>query len=757
MKKHLHSFRSMFLKKDFIFPTLNNLGRKKISLLALLILSMSAFNKPFAQNFIVDDGNEHFVAYDGSYQDFVIPNNPLIVKITFRIKGGDGGKASVSLGETVPLIGFEVIRTCTSNGGEGASLVATFRVGTGPGKIPHGSTVRFIVGNQGENGHDNAHVVSESGTGFDYGGGGGGTAVLYQSPGSSSWILLGVAGGGGGAAEHMIAGVCPFSQTGEGGRSGRDGGDGNDILPGPGFKGPGGVNGDNGRVLPPYYAGGGGGRGSSDQFSHIPCLNVSDQSINYVGEGGFGNNNNSEGGYGGSSEGCISLINDWRNGGFGYGGGGAGRGGGGGGGGYSGGGAGALFSRGGGGGSFVLLTSIFSDITNGGNTESPSSGGARYEVKLNQPPVAECKSITVYLDANGLASISSSDVDNGSSDPDGDPLTFSLSKSSFTCADLGENTVTLTVTDDEDASSSCEAIVTVVDNLAPVITCPAGITVSCAAEVPPVNTASVTTTDNCPVTVTHTGDVITNQTCVNRFTLTRTYMVKDASGNEASCTQVIIVNDNLAPVISNLTVSPSSLWPPNHKMHDITVNYHLTDNCISSPSSSLSVTSNEPVNGTGDGDTAPDWSITNNHSVKVRAERAGNGNGRIYTITVSSNDGCNPTSTATATVKVPKSNNQKRPGQPDLITSNPNSKDFSIGAFPNPATNGFYISISESEAEEKVLLQVFDITGRLVETKQNVIGGSTIQVGSNYRPGVYLLRAIQGDVHRELRLVKLSD
>ena len=375
---------------------------------------------------------------------------------------------------------------------------------------------------------------------------------------------------------------------------------------------------------------------------------------------------------------------------------------------------------------------------------------------MNQAPVAFCKNVTIYLSATGTASIVGADVDNGSNDPDGTPLTFSLSKSSFSCADLGENKVTLIVTDD-DASSSCEAIVTVVDNTAPIITCPAGITVGCAAEVPPVNTASVTATDNCPVTVTHVSDVITNQTCINRFTLTRTYKAKDASGNEATCIQVITVNDNIAPVITNLTVSPSSLWPANHKMNDITVNYQLTDNCISSPSSSLSVTSNEPINGTGDGDTAPDWSITNNHSVKVRAERAGNGNGRVYTIMVSSNDGCNPTSTATATVKVPKSNNQKRPGQPDLLTDNLITKDFSIGAFPNPATKGFYISIGESEINEKVLLQVFDITGRLVETKQNVAGGSTIQLGNNYRPGVYFLRAIHGDMHRELRLVKLSD
>jgi len=79
------------------------------------------------------------------------------------------------------------------------------------------------------------------------------------------------------------------------------------------------------------------------------------------------------------------------------------------------------------------------------------------------PPNVVCASYTAQLSPGGTVTILPSDVDGGTSDPDGDPFTLSVSPNTFTCADLGENTVTLTATD-TDGSSTCQAIVTVVDN-----------------------------------------------------------------------------------------------------------------------------------------------------------------------------------------------------------------------------------------------------------------------------------------------------
>jgi hypothetical protein len=109
-----------------------------------------------------------------------------------------------------------------------------------------------------------------------------------------------------------------------------------------------------------------------------------------------------------------------------------------------------------------------------------------------------------------------------------------------------------------------------IDNTAPQMTCPAPVTVSCAAAVPAPNIADVTgVTDNCPgaITVTHQGDVVSNQTCTNRFTITRTYRATDGCGNFTECTQIITVNDITPPSIScpaPITVSCAAAVPaPN--------------------------------------------------------------------------------------------------------------------------------------------------------------------------------------------------
>ncbi len=72
----------------------------------------------------------------------------------------------------------------------------------------------------------------------------------------------------------------------------------------------------------------------------------------------------------------------------------------------------------------------------------------------------------------------------------------------------------------------------------------------------------------------------------------------------------------------------------------------------------VSVSSDEPDNGGGDGNTTNDIVIAADcESVQLRAERIGSGNGRVYTITFEVTDASGNVSIATAKVTVPKSQN----------------------------------------------------------------------------------------------------
>jgi hypothetical protein len=103
-----------------------------------------------------------------------------------------------------------------------------------------------------------------------------------------------------------------------------------------------------------------------------------------------------------------------------------------------------------------------------------------------------------------------------------------------------------------------------------------------------------------------------------------------------------------------VTVTPDLLWPVNHKYVTVTATVDVWDNLDENPMLELvSVTSSEPDNDIGDGHTEDDIVIVDDFTFLLRAERAGGGDGRIYTITYKATDVCGNETWARAFVTVP--------------------------------------------------------------------------------------------------------
>ena len=96
--------------------------------------------------------------------------------------------------------------------------------------------------------------------------------------------------------------------------------------------------------------------------------------------------------------------------------------------------------------------------------------GAANEACCAAPEALCVASFEVILDANGAATVSTTDIDNGSTAECG-LGSIALSQEAFSCENLGENTVTLTVTDINGGSDACTATVIVTDNSNPTAVC----------------------------------------------------------------------------------------------------------------------------------------------------------------------------------------------------------------------------------------------------------------------------------------------
>ena len=136
---------------------------------------------------------------------------------------------------------------------------------------------------------------------------------------------------------------------------------------------------------------------------------------------------------------------------------------------------------------------------------------------------------------------------------------------------------------------------------------------------------------------------------------TITLTVTDGRGGVATDTVDIFVNDVDPPTIAGVTATPNVLGPPNHQMVPVSVAVSIADACRAYTTCRIvDVSSSDPQNGVGDGDTSPDWEITGPLSLLLRAERGALNNIRTYTVTVECVDGSGLASRTSVPVIVPR-------------------------------------------------------------------------------------------------------
>jgi hypothetical protein len=168
---------------------------------------------------------------------------------------------------------------------------------------------------------------------------------------------------------------------------------------------------------------------------------------------------------------------------------------------------------------------------------------AKFHDACTNGPVAQCHNATVQL-VGGAMALPAGVVDNGSSSYCGHTITVAVQPDTVDCGSLGPVPVVLTVYDHGNATTStCNAVLTVVDGEAPVIQCPPSQTVGpdpgvCSATV---SYALPAATDNClGVSVVQTGGLGSGAAFPMGVT-TQTFQAVDAAGNTSVCSWDIMV------------------------------------------------------------------------------------------------------------------------------------------------------------------------------------------------------------------------
>jgi len=221
------------------------------------------------------------------------------------------------------------------------------------------------------------------------------------------------------------------------------------------------------------------------------------------------------------------------------------------------------------------------------------------------------------------------------------------------------------------------------------------------------------------------------------------------------------LSDNEPPEIT-VSVNPTVLWPPNHKMVDIKATVIVSDDVDPNPWWELvSITSNEPEDGPGK-DKSPDIlgheCGTQDTEFQLRAERLGRGTGRIYTIIYKATDAAGNSSLAEATVNVPHDLGKRVADSDEYFM--PETIQF-FQNYPNPfnPTTTIYYQIPEPT---NVTLTIYNTVGQQVRILTNSMfeaGRHEIQwdgkdwKGSLVLSGLYFARIEAGSQIQTIKMM----
>ena len=334
-------------------------------------------------------------------------------------------------------------------------------------------------------------------------------------------------------------------------------------------------------------------------------------------------------------------------------------------------------------------------VTDGNGCATNDTIGIIFEDSI--APMVMVQNITAYIDSTGSATITASQIDNGSSDSCGIAQMI-ISDSVFACDDT-LNEVIFTVFDVNGNFASDTAIVTITDTIAPSIMCADSMEI-CEGEL---ILDSAITTDNCASSVSQISGPMNGDSLMTG-SYTSEFLAVDIFGNESSCSVDIMVNP--LPVIE------------------------LGNDSIFCDSIEFTVDA-------GNDGSSYDWS-SGESSQTILVTDSGN-----YTVTVTDANGCESSSSIHVGLKVCVGIDEV--GNPIYMT-----------VYPNPTTN--MVNVQIDGFADEVRYDVLDINGKLVQSSnRNGVSASSIEVIdiSSFSSGIYILSVKVNDKTYVQRISKM--